>query len=128
MTTDIGQVRGLLNDTVRDIIDLIGLDATTRLVEHLGGTSFDMPRGSRDSRRLRILQEILGADQSALCWKFTAAPNSTSHVATPPCVPCVTPDSVPKYRARSPPATVRKWRYNCSRPNTASASAVPMTS
>ena len=60
MTTDIGQVRGLLNDTVRDIIDLIGLDATTRLVEHLGGTSFDMPR---DSRRLRILQEILGADQ-----------------------------------------------------------------
>ena len=63
MATDIGQVRGLLNDTIRDIIDLIGLDATTRLVEHLGGTSFDMPRGSRDSRRLRILQEILGADQ-----------------------------------------------------------------
>lgn len=63
MTTDIGQVRGLLNDTIRDIIDLIGLDATIRLVEHLGGTSFDMPRGSRDSRRLRILQEILGADQ-----------------------------------------------------------------
>ena len=57
MATDIGQVRGLLNDTIRDIIDLIGLDATTRLVEHLGGTSF------RDSRRLRILQEILGADQ-----------------------------------------------------------------
>ncbi|MGK4344016.1 Mor transcription activator family protein [Ectopseudomonas oleovorans] len=61
------QVRELLPVQVRDIADLIGLPDTLRLVEHLGGTTWDFAKGRNRHGQIRIaaLGDILGEETAA---------------------------------------------------------------
>lgn len=56
---DLYRVADLLPQSIAEMVDVIGMDATIRLVEELGGADFDMPVGSKDSYRLSVLKNIL---------------------------------------------------------------------
>lgn len=58
-TDDFYRVADLLPRAIAEMVDVIGMDATIRLVEELGGADFDMPVGSKDSYRLSVLKNIL---------------------------------------------------------------------
>lgn len=54
----------LLPPTARDLVDLVGLAPTLRLVEALGGRSFQVAHGKRRQGRAQLaeLADIVGAD------------------------------------------------------------------
>lgn len=53
-------VRELLPEFVLECAELIGMDATKRLIKHLGGLDFRMPKGKQDSGREKLLVHAVG--------------------------------------------------------------------
>lgn len=49
---------------VQEFVEVIGWQATEDLIRHLGGISFDFGVGIRDSRRLKILYDIIGQQKT----------------------------------------------------------------
>lgn len=56
---DFYRVADLLPTAITEMVDVIGMEATLRLVSELGGADFDVPNGRRDSYRLSVLKAIL---------------------------------------------------------------------
>ncbi len=56
----------LLPDTVRQIVGVIGFDATQKLIERFGGARFPIGKGVRrdGERRLSMLREVIGEDRA----------------------------------------------------------------
>ena len=61
------QVRAMLPEQVRDIAELIGLPDALRLVEQLGGTTWEFAKGRNRSGQIRIaaLGDLLGEETAA---------------------------------------------------------------
>lgn len=59
MSHDFYRVADLLPTAIIEMVDVIGMDATMRLVEALGGADFDIPNGRKESYRLSVLKSIL---------------------------------------------------------------------
>lgn len=55
-------VRELLPDVVLEIAELIGMDATKKLIKHLGGVDFRVPLGQYESAREKLLVWAVGRD------------------------------------------------------------------
>lgn len=62
----IGSVKHLLPPIVLEIIDIIGLEATTKLVEAIGGTNFRFTAGVNDCPRYQIICEAIGKEKTSL--------------------------------------------------------------
>lgn len=60
LPADESVLRDLLPDTVIDIIEVIGYEATRRLIENLGGNDFEIPHGKTLSARRRRLIDAIG--------------------------------------------------------------------
>lgn len=62
------QVKSLLPQQIQDIADAIGLPATQRLVEQLGGTTWTVAKGVRRLGIIRheALKEIVGEDAAKI--------------------------------------------------------------
>lgn len=63
----------LLPETGRDLVDLIGLDATLSLVEAIGGTTFPVPhrKNPEGEKRHSLLEKFCGEEQALdLCKRY----------------------------------------------------------
>jgi len=62
------QVKSLLPQQIKDIADAIGLPATQRLVEQLGGTTWTVAKGMRRLGVIRqeALKEIIGENAASI--------------------------------------------------------------
>lgn len=69
--------------TARDLVDLIGLPATLRLVEEYGGQVFQVPKGRRvrGNKLLHELGEVIGADAA----KKLSATHGGNYFSVPLC-------------------------------------------
>lgn len=65
---NLDEVKGLLPAQLLDIIEAIGLPATQRLVEQLGGTTWPVAKGTRRLGIIRhsALAEVIGEDAAAI--------------------------------------------------------------
>lgn len=80
------QVRALLPQQIRDIADAIGLPATQRLVEELGGTTWPVSKGVRRLGVIRheALTEIVGPEAAAvIAERWGSVPLYIAKCATP---------------------------------------------
>lgn len=61
------QVRAMLPEQVRDIAELIGLPDALRLVEQLGGTTWEFAKGRNRNGQIRVaaLGDLLGEETAA---------------------------------------------------------------
>ncbi|SMG61816.1 hypothetical protein SAMN03159353_10629 [Cedecea sp. NFIX57] len=61
----LSQMAAFLPESVRQMVDVLGGEATARLVNRFGGASFPVSRGLRDAggQRLGMLLEVLTPDQ-----------------------------------------------------------------
>ncbi|ORM62007.1 hypothetical protein PRCB_02985 [Pantoea rodasii] len=85
----------LLPDTVRQIVDVIGFDATQKLIERFGGARFPIGKGVRrdGEHRLALLREVIGEDAVRRLVKHFGGENT---LVIPRCA-----------------AALREWRNRC---------------
>ncbi|WP_158780727.1 Mor transcription activator family protein [Pantoea sp. BAV 3049] len=85
----------LLPDTVRQIVDVIGFDATQKLVGRFGGARFPIGCGTRSAgeRRLSLLREVIGDENTRLLVKHFGGEDT---LVIPRCA-----------------AALREWRNRC---------------
>ncbi|MGN5966226.1 Mor transcription activator family protein [Klebsiella oxytoca] len=71
MAIELEKVRGLLSDTVLELVDLIGWHSTARLIERLGGCSFIVSQENNrsDSKRTDVLKKYLSENDVKLIQK-----------------------------------------------------------
>lgn len=63
---ELASMESLLPDTARQLADVIGFEATQKLVERFGGVCFPVGRGMRSTgdRRLAMLRETIGDENT----------------------------------------------------------------
>lgn len=85
----------LLPDTVRQIVGVIGFDATQKLIERFGGARFPIGKGVRrdGDRRLSMLREVIGEDRAQQLVKHFGGEDT---LVIPRCA-----------------AALREWRNRC---------------
>lgn len=85
----------LLPETVRQIVDVIGFDATQKLVNRFGGARFPIGCGKLSSgeRRLSLLRETIGEESTRLLVKHFGGEDT---LVIPRCA-----------------AALREWRNRC---------------
>ncbi|MDT4856084.1 Mor transcription activator family protein [compost metagenome] len=69
------QVKGLLPQQIRDIADVAGLPVALRLVEELGGTTWEFARGANRNGQIRVaaLADLVGEEAAEVLTRHLGA-------------------------------------------------------